>query len=50
MSDVDIAVLLKGNAPKGRELIHEEDYLAYRIGKILRINEVDLIDLKNSIS
>ncbi|MDO9288280.1 MAG: nucleotidyltransferase domain-containing protein [Thermodesulfovibrionales bacterium] len=27
MSDVDIAVLLKDNAPKGRELIHTEDYL-----------------------
>lgn len=47
MSDVDIALLLKGNAPEGRKLIHEEDYLAYRIGKILRINEVDLIDLNS---
>ncbi|HHT9105982.1 MAG TPA: type VII toxin-antitoxin system MntA family adenylyltransferase antitoxin [Candidatus Wujingus californicus] len=47
ISDVDIALLLKGNAPEGRELIHEEDYLAYRIGKILGINEVDLIDLNS---
>ncbi len=45
MSDVDIAVLLKENAPKGRDLIHSEDYLAYRIAKALDVREVDLIDL-----
>lgn len=45
MSDVDIALLLKDNAPKGRELIHEEDYLSYRITEALGIKEVDLIDL-----
>jgi len=45
LSDVDIAVLHKDNAPKGRELIHEEDYLSYRIAKTLRVKEVDLIDL-----
>ena len=45
MSDVDIAILLKDNAPVGRELVHEEDYLAYRISKALCVREVDLIDL-----
>ena len=45
MSDVDIAVLLKDNAPKGRELIHEEDYLSYRIAKSLGVKKVDVIDL-----
>lgn len=47
MSDVDIAILLKDNAPKGRELIHEEDYLAYKIAKILGLKEIDLIDLNS---
>ncbi|MFN3531184.1 MAG: type VII toxin-antitoxin system MntA family adenylyltransferase antitoxin [Candidatus Brocadia sp.] len=47
MSDVDIAILLKGNAPAGRELIHEEDYLAYRIEKAIGVNQVDLIDLNS---
>lgn len=45
MSDVDIAVLLKDNAPKGRELIHKEDYLAYRIEAALQAKEIDLIEL-----
>jgi len=45
MSDVDIAILLMDNAPKGRELIHEEDYLAYRIADALQAKEVDLIEL-----
>lgn len=44
-SDVDIAILLKGNAPKGRTLLHEEDYMAYQIAKMLGVKEVDLIDL-----
>jgi hypothetical protein len=44
-SDVDISILLKNNAPKGRELLHEEDYLAYRVAKMLGSKEVDLIDL-----
>jgi predicted nucleotidyltransferase len=47
MSDVDIAILLKEDAPKGRELIHEEDYLAYKIAKALGVKEVDLIDLNS---
>lgn len=47
MSDVDIAILLKSNAPTGRELLHEEDYLSYRIAKALGVKEVDLIDLNN---
>ena len=45
MSDIDIAILLKDNAPKGRELIHEEDYLSHRIADALQIKEVDLIEL-----
>lgn len=45
MSDLDIAILLKDNAPKGRELIHEEDYLSYRIASALKEKEVDLIEL-----
>ena len=45
MSDVDIAILLKENSPKGRELIHEEDYLSYRIAGALQVKEVDLIEL-----
>ncbi len=45
MSDVDIAILLKDNAPNDRELIHEEDYLAYKIAKALGVKEVDVIDL-----
>jgi len=45
MSDVDIAVLLKRAHPKGRDLIHEMDYLAYRIATALQVKEVDLIDL-----
>ncbi len=47
MSDADIAILLKENAPKGRELIHEEDYLSYRIEDALQVKEVDLIELNN---
>jgi predicted nucleotidyltransferase len=47
MSDVDIAILLKEDAPKGRELIHEEDYLAYKIAKALGVKEVDLVDLNS---
>lgn len=47
MSDVDIAVLLKDEAPIGRELIHEEDFLSYRIAKILGTKEVDLIGLNS---
>jgi hypothetical protein len=45
MSDIDIAILLKDNAPKGRELIHAEDYLAYKIETALQAKVVDLIEL-----
>ncbi len=45
MSDLDIAILLKDDAPKGRELIHEEDYLSYRIASALKVKEVDLTGL-----
>lgn len=46
-SDVHIAILLKENAPKGKELLHEEDYLAYRAAMMLGVKEVDLIDLNS---
>jgi len=45
MSDVDIAILLKDNAPTGRALIHEEDYLAYRIEQALQAKGIDLVEL-----
>ncbi len=45
MSDVDIAILLNKNSPTGRQLIHAEDYLSYRLAKALRVKEVDLIEL-----
>ncbi|MBI5191593.1 MAG: nucleotidyltransferase domain-containing protein [Nitrospirae bacterium] len=46
MSDVDIALLLNDGAPSGIDLIHEEDYLSYRIQKALGVSaEVDVIDL-----
>ncbi|MBI5050895.1 MAG: nucleotidyltransferase domain-containing protein [Nitrospirae bacterium] len=47
MSDVDIAILLKDNSPTGRELIHQEDYLAYTITTALGVKEVDLIELNS---
>ncbi len=47
MSDVDIAILLKVNAPQGRALLHEEDYLSYELAKALEVKEVDLIDVNN---
>lgn len=46
-SDLDLAILLTDDAPKGRELIHKMDYLAYRIEKGLQIKELDLIELNN---
>ena len=45
MSDVDIAILLNDDAPQGRELIHEVDYLTYRVAKALAVKEIDLIEL-----
>ena len=47
MSDVNIAILLKEDAPKGRKLIHEEDYLSYKVVKSLDVKEVDLVDLNS---
>jgi uncharacterized protein len=47
LSDVDIAILLNQDSPGGRNLLHEEDYLAYRIGKAIGAREVDLVDLNN---
>ncbi len=32
-------------APAGRELIHELDYLAYRLERILGVRSVDLVEL-----
>lgn len=45
LSDVDIAILLKDNAPKGRELIHQENYIAYRLADVLQVKEVDLVEI-----
>ena len=45
MSDVDIAVLLGEKAPRGRHLVHEEDYMAYKASRILKVKQVDLISL-----
>ena len=36
-------ILLKDNAQKGRELIHED----YTIAKVLEVKEVDLINLNS---
>lgn len=47
MSDVDIAILLKEPYPEGRYLIHEEDYLSYKVAKALDVKEVDLVDLNS---
>jgi predicted nucleotidyltransferase len=47
MSDMDIAILLKAPYPHGRELIHEEDLIAYKIAKSFGVQEVDLIDLNS---
>ena len=47
LSDVDIAIVLKENAPKGRDLLHEEDYFSYRLAKALDVRDVDLINLNN---
>lgn len=46
-SDVDIAILVKNNAPKGKEFLHEEDYLAYKVARMLGVKEVDLVDLNS---
>jgi len=43
-SDLDLAIIYKEGAPSGRHLIHEEDYLAYRIGDALNVKEVDIIN------
>jgi predicted nucleotidyltransferase len=48
MSDVDIALLLKKDAPHGKELLHQEDYLSYRIGKSLGVRDVDVITLNKN--
>lgn len=46
MSDVDIALLLNDDAPRGIELIHEEGRIADRIQRILGLKaEVDVIAL-----
>jgi uncharacterized protein len=47
MSDVDIAVLFNDDVSRGRELIHEMDFLGYRIARGLGVKKVDVIDLKN---
>lgn len=44
MSDVDIAILLKEPYPKGRYLIHQIDYLSFRIEEVLN-KEVDVVEM-----
>ncbi len=44
MSDVDIAVLLKEPYPKGRELMHKMDCLAFKIEMVLK-KEVDIVEM-----
>lgn len=44
MSDVDIAVLLKEPYPEGRYLIHQMDYLSFRIEELLK-KEVDVVEM-----
>lgn len=44
MSDVDIAVLLKKPYPEGRYLIHQMDYLSFRIEELLK-KEVDVVEM-----
>ncbi|MCX7793994.1 MAG: nucleotidyltransferase domain-containing protein [Thermodesulfovibrionales bacterium] len=46
LSDIDIAVLIKKEAPQGRELLHELDYIAYKIEKIFK-KPVDIIPMNN---
>jgi len=47
LSDLDIAVLLKGSAPSGPDLIGEEGILEYKISSSLGFGKVDLIDLNH---
>lgn len=44
MSDVDIAVLLREPYPKGRDLIHKMDFLAFKIETVLK-KEVDIVEM-----
>ena len=44
MSDVDIAVLLKKPYPEGRYLIHQLDYLSFKIEELLK-KEVDVVEM-----
>lgn len=46
MSDVDIAVLLKEPYPEGRHLMHQMDYLSFRIEEMLKLKkEVDIVEI-----
>jgi len=47
LSDLDIAVLLKPEAPSGTDLIGEEGILEYKISSSLGFRKVDLIDLNH---
>jgi hypothetical protein len=44
MSDVDIAVLLNDNAPKGRDLLDELDSVSYRLETVLRVADVTALN------
>ncbi len=44
MSDVDIAVLLKEPYPRGRDLTHKMDHLAFEVEIVLK-KEVDIVEM-----
>jgi len=47
LSDIDIAILLKDNAPLGVKLLDEENFLEYKISSFLGFKKVDLIILNH---
>lgn len=47
LSDIDIAILLKDNAPSGVKLLDEENFLEYKISSSLGFKKVDLIILNH---
>lgn len=47
LSDIDIAILLKDNAPSEVKLLDEENFLEYKISSSLGFKKVDLIILNH---
>lgn len=47
LSDIDIAILLKDNAPSGVKLLDEENFLEYKISSSLGFKRIDLIILNH---